>query len=236
MLGERRVFITGVTRGIGKAIAKTFKAKGAYVIGTGTSTAAETEFYDQYVKADFEDEAQILKCSDIIRDLAPDILINNAGINKIGSFAEISPRDFLLIQRVNLFAPFCFCQAAIPAMINKSWGRIVNISSVWGVISKEFRASYSASKFALDGMTVALSHEYSGMGILANCVSPGFTDTELTRNTLSQTQLNHLIGAVPIGRLATTDEIAHIVAWLCGPENTYLTGQNIAVDGGFSRA
>jgi 3-oxoacyl-[acyl-carrier protein] reductase len=121
-------------------------------------------------------------------------------------------------------------------MKSKSWGRIVNISSVWGVISKEFRAAYSASKFALDGLTLALSHEHAADGILANCLAPGFIDTELTRRVLGEEEIARLVGAVPSRRLGQSEEIARLVVWLCSSENTYLTGQNIVIDGGFSRA
>ena len=120
-------------------------------------------------------------------------------------------------------------------MKRKGWGRIVNISSIWGKISKEHRASYSASKFALDGMTLALAAEHAADGILANCVAPGFTDTELTHQMLGDEGIRRIVSTVPIRRMASVEEIARFVVWLSGPENTYITGQNIAIDGGFSR-
>jgi len=110
-------------------------------------------FCQEWVAADFTDIEQIKACADFVRHAEPDVLINNAGINKIAPFAEINPDDFQSIQQVNVFAPFLFCQASIPAMARRGWGRIINISSIWGKVSKEYRASYSASKFALDGMT-----------------------------------------------------------------------------------
>jgi len=113
---------------------------------------------------------------------------------------------------------------------------VVNLSSIWGKVGREQRAAYCASKFALDGLTLALALEYAAHGVLANCVAPGFTDTELTRRILDAEQLRALTQAVPLGRMAGVEEIAALVAWLAGPENTYLTGQNIAIDGGFTRA
>jgi NAD(P)-dependent dehydrogenase (short-subunit alcohol dehydrogenase family) len=206
------------------------------VIGTGTRPLTGTDGCDEYFQADFADLQQIQRCADFVRDAEPDILINNAGVNKIEPFAEIDPEDFRRIQQVNVVAPYYLCQAAIPAMKRKGWGRVVSISSIWGVVSKEFRASYSASKFALDGLTLALSHEHAADGILANCVAPGFIDTELTRRVLGDEQIKRLVESVPSRRLGTPEEIARLVVWLGSSENTYLTGQNIAIDGGFSRA
>jgi NAD(P)-dependent dehydrogenase (short-subunit alcohol dehydrogenase family) len=234
----KKVIVTGASRGIGRVIAHGFRSEGAWVIGTRTGMAADDEQDDpcqEWIAADFSDIEQIKACADFVRNAAPDILVNNAGINKISPFVEIAPEDFQLIQQVNVFAPFLLCQAAIPAMARNGWGRIVNISSVWGKVSKEFRASYSSSKFALDGMTLALAAEHSADGILANCVAPGFIDTELTRRVLGDAGIQALVSKVPVQRLGQPDEITRLVLWLASVENTYLTGQNIAIDGGFTR-
>jgi NAD(P)-dependent dehydrogenase (short-subunit alcohol dehydrogenase family) len=120
-------------------------------------------------------------------------------------------------------------------MKRKRWGRIVNMSSIWGKISKEHRAAYSTSKFAIDGMTVALAAEHSVDGIIANSIAPGFIDTDLTHRMLGESGIQSLISKVPAKRLGQVDEIARLVLWLASEENTYLAGQNIAIDGGFSR-
>ena len=120
-------------------------------------------------------------------------------------------------------------------MKEKNWGRIVNISSIWGKISKAHRASYSASKFALDGLTASLAAEFARNGILANCVSPGFTDTELTSQTLGKKGIEEILKTVPIGRMAKPEEIANLVLWLGSDKNEYVSGQNISIDGGFTR-
>lgn len=232
----KKVFVTGASRGIGRAIAKAFRSEGAWVIGTHTGKNSEMgDACQEWVVADFSDIEQIRACACHARHAEPDVLVNNAGINKIAPFVDINPDDFLSIQQVNVFAPFLLCQAAIPAMRNKGWGRIVNMSSIWGKISKEHRASYSTSKFAIDGMTLALAAEHSADGILANSVAPGFVDTELTHRVLGEAGLQFLVATVPTRRLGQVDEIARLVLWLASEENTYLTGQNIAIDGGFSR-
>lgn len=232
----KRVFVTGATRGIGQAVARAFREQGDYVIGTHTGkNEKHLNICQEYFPVDFTDINQIKACADYVQQIKPDVLINNAGINKIAPFIDIDPEDFLRIQQVNVFAPFLLCQAVIPAMKRKNWGRIVNISSIWGKISKTHRASYSASKFALDGMTLALAAEHAADGILANCVAPGFTDTELTRQVLGENQIAEIISGVPVRRMATVEEIAKLVVWLASPDNTYLSGQNIAIDGGFSR-
>lgn len=232
----KTVMVTGASRGIGRAITAMFRAEGARVIGTRTGPNREAdEVCDEWVVADFSDVEQIKSCADFVRQAEPDVLVNNAGINRIAPFAEIAPDDFQLIQQVNVFAPFMLCQAAIPAMARRRWGRIVNVSSIWGKLSKAHRASYSASKFAIDGMTLALAAEHSANGILANCVAPGFIDTELTRKVLGEQGMQALLPGIPAGRFGQAEEIARMVLWLSSSENTYLTGQNIAVDGGFSR-
>ena len=232
----RKVFVTGASRGIGRAIAQAFRNEGAWVIGTRTGRNTETDdVCRDWISADFLDLEQVRACAQHVRDAEPDVLVNNAGINKIAPFVEITPDDFMSIQQVNVFAPFLLCQAAIPAMVRRGWGRIVNVSSIWGKVSKEYRAAYSTSKFALDGMTLALAAEHTTDGIIANCIAPGFIDTELTRRVLGEKGIQSLVSTVPAHRLGHVDEIARLVLWIASEENTYLAGQNIAIDGGFSR-
>lgn len=230
----KTVLVTGATRGIGEAISKAFQRSGAKVIGTGTKPQG-SEFLDDYFQVDFLDLEKIESCANFVRNIEPDILINNAGINKISPFLKIDTKTFLDIHRVNVLAPFLLCQAALPGMCSRGWGRIVNVSSIWGKIGKEQRASYASSKFALDGLTLALAAEYASHGILANCVAPGFTNTELTQKILGMEGIANIASLVPMRRMATVEEIAEFILWLGGTHNTYITGQNIAIDGGFSR-
>jgi 3-oxoacyl-[acyl-carrier protein] reductase len=235
---NQTVFVTGASRGIGLSIVKAFKSEGARVIGTCTKKKSDDlgAFCDELFEADFSDLIQIQNCASFLKRVKPDILINNAGINKISSLEEVSLEDFQSIQQVNVLAPFILCQAAIPSMKLKGWGRIINVSSIWGKRGASHRAAYSASKFALDGLTVALATEYAEKGIIANCIAPGFIDTSLTRQILGEVGLQAAISRVPTRRLGTVKEVAGLVLWLASADNTFVSGQNISIDGGFSRA
>ncbi|EFA74430.1 3-oxoacyl-(acyl-carrier-like protein) reductase [Raphidiopsis brookii D9] len=188
-----------------------------------------------FYPVDFADTHATESFVDKIRSSKFDILVNNAGINKVAPFANIAPKDFDLIHLVNVRAPFRLCQAVIPYMLEQRWGRIVNVSSIFGIVSREHRASYSTSKFAIDGMTAALAAEVAQFGILANCVAPGFIDTELTRSILGTQGIADLADRIPARRLGQAEEVASLVCWLCSPENTYISGQRLVIDGGFVR-
>mgnify|MGYP001447127803 CR=1 FL=1 len=233
-LKGKRVVITGASRGIGASIASLFCKNGAKVIGTSTSANTKNKFCHKLYGVNFSYVDEINKFANEIKKIKPDILINNAGTNILSSFVDIKTTDFQTIQQVNVFAPFVFCQAAIPYMKKKRWGRIINISSIWGKIGKSHRASYMSSKFALDGLTLALAAEYAKVGILANCIAPGFTKTDLTKQTLGLKGMKKISNNVPINRLAEPKEIAEFVLWLV-TKNTYISGQNITIDGGFTR-
>ncbi len=208
---------------------------GAKVTVTGTRAGVAAPEGCAYHAVDFSDRDATRAFADRIAGEDFDILVNNAGINKIGPFDSIDPADFERIQDVNVYAPFLLMRSVVARMREKRWGRIVNIASIFGVVSRELRASYSASKFALDGMTAALAAEVAADGVLANCVSPGFIDTELTRNILGEHGIAELLARVPMKRLGKPEEIAAFVAWLVSDENTYISGQNLVIDGGFTR-
>jgi len=227
--------VTGATRGIGYAIAERLIKDGIEVIATGTSEDADYPNGANYYPVDFLNDSSLEVFVEHLKQQKIDILVNNAGINKISEFANIDIEDFDRILKVNLRTPFLLCQAVIPHMKENSWGRIVNITSIFSNVTKEYRASYSSSKFGLDGMTVALASEVSEMGILANSVGPGFIDTDLTHSILGEKGVAEVQRQIPIKRLGQTNEIASLVSWLVSDENTYISGQNIMIDGGFTR-
>jgi NAD(P)-dependent dehydrogenase (short-subunit alcohol dehydrogenase family) len=234
-LAGRLALVTGGTRGIGAAIAARLASDGARVTVTGSRPDGTSPGGWSYEAVDFSDPIATERYAAALTGRDVDILINNAGINRIAPFEAIATDDFDRIHAVNLRAPFMLCRAVLPGMRRRRWGRIVNIASIFGTISKEWRASYSASKFGLDGMTAALAAEVACDGVLANCVSPGFIDTELTRTVLSEAERLALAQRVPMKRFGLPEEIAALVAWLAGPENTYISGQNLVIDGGFTR-
>ena len=234
-LKGRFAVVTGATRGIGHAIAARLCAMGAHVLGTGSSASGTAPQGCEYRGVDLADENAVTAFAEELRAAAPDILVNNAGVNRLAPFADTEAADFLRIHRVNVLAPMLLCRALVPAMRARCWGRIVNVASVWSLRSLTGRAAYSASKFGLDGLTAALAAEVAADNVLANCVSPGFIGTEMLRGVLDAKEIEALVAQVPMRRLGTPEEIAAFVAWLAGPENTYISGQNVAIDGGYTR-
>ena len=234
-LAGRSVLITGGTRGIGYAVANAFLEQEAEVHVTGTKEGGKGPHGSIYHSCDFSNSENLENLCDKVQRINVEVLINNAGINKIGAFAELSPEDFLRIQQVNLYSAFRLIQAVLPGMTLKKWGRIVNITSIFSIVGKEFRAPYSASKFGMDGMTASLAAEVAESGVLVNSVAPGFIDTELTRKVLGEQGMQEMATKVPIRRMGKPEEVARLVLWLASNENTFVSGQNIAIDGGFSR-
>lgn len=230
-----RALVTGATRGIGLSIASELCSEKIDVIGTGTKNSAKLPKGCIYKQVNFLDEHSLDEFIVYIKDQEIDILINNAGINKINKFVKTTSSDLDEIIQVNLKSPFLLTQAVLPNMIAKGWGRIVNISSIFGKVSKEYRSPYSMSKFGLDGMTASLAAEVAKEGVLVNTLSPGFIQTDLTTSILGKTGIKEIKKTIPIQRLGKVDEIASFACWLASDKNTYISGQNIPIDGGFSR-
>lgn len=241
----KTALITGATRGIGKAIAESMSNAGAALILTGTRQD-EIESCNNscrekginniiYIQADFSNADSTKVFLEKIAEYPQiDICINNAGVNRINNFEETTPDDLKWFNEINIIAPYNILKIVGPKMIKQNYGRIVNIASIWSVINRPGRSLYSLSKNAIVGLSKALAIELADKNILVNAVSPGFTLTELTKNTNSKAQLDVLRNCIPMMRIAEPDEIAIVVAFLCSDLNTYLTGQNIIVDGGYS--
>jgi 3-oxoacyl-[acyl-carrier protein] reductase len=221
MAEARKVLITGGARGIGLAIADRFRSAGCIVFAPSRS---ELDLSDLSAVRDF---ASRERAADV------DILINNAGENKPLRLDEIEPEALARILDVNVSAPFLLSRYLGVRMAERGWGRIVNISSVYSMVSREKRSMYSTSKSALNGLTRALAVELGPRGVLANAVCPGFVDTELTRLNNTPDEIAALCELVPLGRMAAVPEIAEFVYFIGSELNTYITGQTLPIDGGF---
>jgi 3-oxoacyl-[acyl-carrier protein] reductase len=241
-LSGKTALITGATRGIGKAIADAFIDSGVSLILTGTKPDEIDQLNTEgknpkvkWLKADFSSSDGIasfieqLKYTDVI-----DICVNNAGINIIKPYSEYSTDEYQRLMNINLTAPFSITQQLIPNMKKRGFGRIVNIASIWSKISKPSRSLYTTSKTGLVGFTRSLAVEHAADNILVNTVSPGFTLTELTEQSLTPDEMKQLSNQIPIGRFVEPSEIAQTVIFLCSKMNTCITGQNIVIDGGFT--
>jgi len=239
----QRALVTGGTRGIGAAIVKELAGSGASVVATGRdrtridalqAEAKRASIAVRYEAVDFADSKATEAFAARMAGEPFSVLVNNAGINKIAPTGEVDMADWDRIQQVNVRAPMVLCRALAPRMAERRYGRIVNITSIWSHVSRSQRVSYSTSKTALVGLTRALALDYAASNVLANGVAPGVIDTELTRKVLSEKEHRDLVSAIPVGRLGSEAEIARVVAFLASNSNTFITGQNIIADGGYT--
>lgn len=232
----RKALVTGGTRGLGWAIAQELLSAGLTVTVTGTKPGGKGPQGSDYIACDFAEPEAVEALAARAAKMELSVLVNNAGINQVGPLEGYDPAAFAKIQQVNVNAPWLLCRAVVGGMRHRRYGRIVNVSSVFGVVSREGRSAYSASKFALFGFSRALALEVAADGVLVNCLAPGFVDTELTRAVLGQAGIAEMLQKVPAGRLAKPEEIARFARFLASEENSYMTGQNVVVDGGFTSA
>jgi 3-oxoacyl-[acyl-carrier protein] reductase len=218
---KKTVLITGGSRGLGLAMAQIYKDQGHQVI---TPSRAELDLANLDQVKDF--------CKNT--NIEVDVLINNAGINSPGPLAEIKLEEQITVQNVNCFAPLLLAQHFSKSMRINKWGRIVNIGSIFSVLSRKNRIVYSSSKFALSGMTKSMALELASDNVLVNCICPGFFKTEMTTNMNSVTELKSLVDHVPMHRLGNPEELARYVYFIGSDENTFITGQDLLIDGGLS--
>jgi 3-oxoacyl-[acyl-carrier protein] reductase len=217
----RTALVTGASRGIGRAIAGRFAELGARVL---TPSRSELDLAD-----DASVDAYLAGLPTSV-----DILVNNAGINTLASLDELTDDDLARTMQVDLVSPIRLTRGIARGMSERGWGRIVNVSSIWGVVAKPRRFAYTVAKTGLIGMTRALAVELARSGVLVNAIAPGFVDTEMTRRNLSAAEIAAIESALPIGRLATPGEIAEVVAFLASERNGFITGQVVVADGGYS--
>lgn len=219
---KRVALVTGGSRGIGRAIAEQLSQEG-YTVYAPTRE-----------EMNLSDSDSVQRYCESVQNVAFDVIVNNAGINDIHDIDEITDEELEQMLEVNLKSPIRILRSLVPQMKKHQYGRIINIGSIWSVVSKRGRTVYSVTKHGIHGLTKTLAVELAEYNILINTVCPGFTLTELTRKNNTQEQIDEISKEIPLSRMAEPEEIASAVCYLVSERNTYLTGQLIAVDGGYT--
>lgn len=235
----KTVLITGGSRGIGAAMVRLFSENGYKVAFTYKSSkdAAETlarETGALAIRADSASESDIISAVNLaMKELGNlEILINNAAVSNFSLFTDITLEDWNNMFSTNVTAAFLYSKAVLPEMINRKRGRIINISSVWGITGASCEVHYSATKAALIGMTKALAKELAPSGITVNAIAPGVINTDMN-SKLSDEDLNSLKEEIPLGRIANPSEVAEAALFIAGEKSSYITGEVINISGGF---
>ena len=240
---RKTVLVTGASRGIGKAIAVKYAKKGCNVAVNCihseerlSQTRREIESYQTECLAFLGDMGNPADCQALFKKIRKqfggvDVLVNNAGISYIGLLQDMTSDDWDRIVRTNLTSVFNCCRLAIPYMVEKKCGKIINISSVWGVAGASCEVAYSASKGGVNAFTKALAKELAPSNIQVNAIACGVIDTEMN-GFLSAEERAALTEEIPAGRFAGPQEVAELAVSLCSGHN-YLTGQIITLDGGW---
>lgn len=229
------VLITGGAGGIGAEIARTFAREGYrvfinYYSSVDAAKAMETEIGCTAVYADISNPEDVDKMFEATGDI--DILINNAGISRFHLFTDISNEDWDKMMGINLNGAFYCTKAALKTMINKKQGKIINISSIWGICGASCEVAYSTAKAGLIGMTKALAKELGPSNIQVNCVAPGVIDTKMN-SLLDKDTIDALVEETPLGVLGQPKDVAELVYYLASPKGNFITGQIISPNGGF---
>ncbi|WP_026651018.1 elongation factor P 5-aminopentanone reductase [Butyrivibrio proteoclasticus] len=237
----RKILITGASRGIGRAIAEQFASLGDDLYLTCIHNKEKLESLSKELSDRYHVQCKTFVCdcgdSPSVKELFSqigdiDVVINNAGVAHIGLLSDMTDDEWRRLMSTNLDSVFYTSRAAIPLMLKKHSGRIVNITSVWGSVGASCEVAYSASKGGVNSFTRALAKELAPSGIAVNAVSCGVIDTDMNRDHLSEEDLEELKGEIPADRLGDPKEVAQVVAKVCEMP-VYMTGQIITVDGGW---
>jgi 3-hydroxybutyrate dehydrogenase len=243
-LSGRTAMVTGAGSGIGRACALRLAAAGASVIAVDIDAAAASRTADEAGgRAIAADLAELDRISDLPR--ATDVLVNNAGLQVVAPITEFPDEKFSLIQRVMAEAPFRLVKLVLPHMYGTGWGRIVNISSVHGLLASPYKAAYVAAKHALEGLSKVTALEGAGHGVTSNCINPAFVRTPLVdRQIADQAAVNGIsesevverimLDRAAIKQLIEPETVAELLAYLCTPAAAMITGSSITIDGGWT--
>lgn len=234
--------ITGASRGIGLAIAKEAGLQGAIVLGTATSQESAHKITKILAEKGFKGKGYALNVCDpeamktILAKMqedfgSVDILINNAGITRDNIFLRMKPEEWEAVIETNLNGVFYLTKACLKSMLKKRWGRIINITSVVAIMGNPGQANYIAAKAGLIGLTKVIAVEHAACGITANCIAPGFIETEMI-GALAEKQQEAILTRVPMKRMGRPEEIAKAVVYLASEGAGYITGETLHINGG----
>ena len=238
------VLITGASRGIGRETALIFSRLGYNVIINYNKSKEKAYELEKIitdkggkafaVKADVSKKAEVDDMMDEIKNRfgGVDVLINNAAVAEQKMFCDITEYDWDRMFDINVKGCYNCIQAILPHMVHEKWGRIINISSIWGITGASCEVHYSASKAAVIGLTKALAKELGPSGITVNCVAPGVIDTDMN-SALTEDIIKELKEETPLGKIGSPSDIAEIIAFLAGEKARFITGQVISPNGGF---
>ena len=232
---KRNVFISGASRGIGESMAKHFAKSNFNVVGTSRNNFKFDDDLENLLqlKLDVTSRNDVKDCFDELKskNLLPDILINNAGITADQLFLRMSDDDWDDVINTNLTGTFNLTKIFLKNMIKNKFGRIINISSISGLMGNPGQVNYSSSKAALNGFTKSLAKEVGSRNITVNCVAPGFIDTDMT-SYIGENERNEILKKIPLNKFGSPEDISKLVMFLMSDEASYITGQTISIDGG----
>ncbi len=241
-LANKVAFVTGASQGIGRTVALRLAKEGATVAVAARNQEKLNELVHEITAAggqaaafplDVADEEQIkatIKAA-IAQFGKIDILVNNAGITKDQLVMRMKRADWEAVLQTNLTSAYLLIQQAIPSMLKQRWGRIINITSVFGQMGQAGQANYAASKAGLIGLTMAIAREVGSRNITCNAVAPGFIETAMTA-TLGEEFKQNAVKQIPLGRVGSSEDVAGAVAFLASDDASYITGHVLSVNGG----